>query len=325
MSLNRLPFLTQLINLFTSTVAYEERLDNFVNLIARNFKADLTFFFGLDKTRATLFLRADSRRTGGKPKLEFLLGEGIVGATAQKRTPVITLADDPTFSQGNAGLINQLPECESLAGFPVADDNFFYGVILFLNKHRHDYSQFEQETVMISCRMLAGNIRQALLHEEAKKRIAELAVLFDVAKAVGSTMELNAILERVVSISAKVLNARGATLFIIDEVSQNIHVSAEYGVIPPGMPLQEAFARLYPSSLGESGTDMSELNGPDGKHYYAAIPLNLTGHLKGMLCLVDKMTPNHRYQQFDPENISCCKLWQGWQPAASKMLWRFNR
>ena len=55
MSLNRLSFLTQLINLFTSTVAYEERLDNFVNLIARNFKVDLTFFFGLDKTRAYSF------------------------------------------------------------------------------------------------------------------------------------------------------------------------------------------------------------------------------------------------------------------------------
>ncbi len=55
MSLNRLSFLTQLINLFTSTVAYEERLDNFVNLIARNFKVDLTFFFGLDKSSGDAF------------------------------------------------------------------------------------------------------------------------------------------------------------------------------------------------------------------------------------------------------------------------------
>ena len=312
MSLNRLSFLTQLINLFTSTVAYEERLDNFVNLIARNFKVDLTFFFGLDKTRATLFLSADSPRIGSRPRLEFALGEGIVGETAKKRIPVVIQANEPEFIKGNQNLINMFPEYQTLAGFPVADDNFLYGVILFINKNKRDYSQYEQETVMISCRMLAGNIRQALLHEEAKKRIAELAVLFDVAKAVGSTMELNAILETVVSISAKVLNARGATLRIIDEVSQHVHVSSEYGVIPKGIPTRETLSCQYPTSKGESASFTSEINGIDGaKHYYAGIPLNLKGHLKGMLCLFDKVTPNHRYQQFDSENIQLLQTLAG--------------
>ncbi len=253
MSLNRLSFLTQLINLFTSTVAYEERLDNFVNLIARNFKVDSTFFFGLDKTRATLFLSADSRRIASRPRLEFPLGEGIVGEIAQKRQAVVIQADEPEFTRGNLNLLNMFPECQTLAGFPVADDNFLYGVILFIDANKHVFSQPEQETVMISCRMLAGNIRQALLHEEAKKRIAELAVLFDVAKAVGSTMELNSILERVVSISAKVLNARGATLRIVDEVSQHVHVSSQYGVLPKGIPSTESFACKYPCRRGRFG------------------------------------------------------------------------
>ena len=105
MTLNRLSFLTQLINLFTSTVAYEERLDNFVNLIARNFKVDLAFFFGLDKTRATLFLNADSRRIDNRPRLEFSLGEGIVGETAQKRIPVFIQERDPEFIKRNLKLL----------------------------------------------------------------------------------------------------------------------------------------------------------------------------------------------------------------------------
>jgi two-component system, NtrC family, sensor histidine kinase HydH len=311
MSLNRLSFLTQLINLFTSTVAYEERLDNFVNLVARNFKVDSTFFFGLDRTRAALFLSADSLRIAGRPRLEFSLGEGIVGEAAQKRIPIIIQADEPEFTRGNQKLLKMFPDCQTLAGFPVADDNFLYGVILFITKNKIDYSQSEQETVMISCRMLAGNIRQALLHEEAKKRIAELAVLFDVAKAVGSTMELNAILERVVSISAKVLNARGATLRIVDEVSQHVQVSSEYGVIPEGIPTMDAFACQYPGK-GESALVTSEINGAEGdKHYYAGIPLNLKGHLKGMLCLFDKVTPNHRPQQFDSENIQLLQTLAG--------------
>jgi two-component system sensor histidine kinase HydH len=312
MTLNRLSFLTQLIDLFTSTVAYEERLDNFVYLIARNLKVDLTLFFGLDKNRATLFLSADSQRIGARPRLEFPLGHGIVGETAQKRIPLVVQVQQVGAKNNNQALTTMFPDYQTLAGFPVADDNFLYGVLLFIDKNLRDYSEHEQETVMIACRMLAGNIRQAMLHEEAKKRIAELAVLFDVAKAVGSTMEINAILERVVSISAKVLNARGATLRIVDEVSQHVHVSSEYGIIPQGFPTSENLACKLPVATGELSSLSSEITGSEGeKHYYAGIPLNLKGHLKGMLCLYDKMTPNHRFQQFDSENIQLLQTLAG--------------
>ena len=124
-------------------------------------------------------------------------------------------------------------------------------------------------------------------------------------------MELNAILERVVSISAKVLNPRGATLRIVDEVSQQVQVSSEYGVIPEGIPTTATFACQYPGK-GESALVTSEINGAEGdKHFYAGIPLNLKGHLKGMLCLFDKVTPNHRHQQFDSENIQLLQTLAG--------------
>ena len=313
MTLNRLSFLTQLIDLFTSTVAYDERLDNFVYLLARNLKVDLTLFFGLDKTRGSLSLSADSRKIGiARPRLEFPLGQGIVGETAQKRNPLVIYAQQPGVKNANQALETIFPDYQTLATFPVADDNFLYGVLLLIDKDRRDYSQNEQETIMIACRMLAGNIRQALLHEEAKKRIAELAVLFDVAKSVGSTMELNALLERVVSISAKVINARGATLRIVDEVSQQVHVSSEYGAIPKGFPGVESIACQPPSGSGALSSVSSEVVDSDGiKHYYAGIPLNLKGHLKGMLCLYDKMTPNNRFQQFDSENIQLLQTLAG--------------
>jgi two-component system sensor histidine kinase HydH len=287
-------------------------LDNFVYLIARNLKVDSALYFGLDKTRATLFLSADSRRTGPRPRLEIPLGQGIVGETAQKRIPILVHTQQPGIEDGNQALTTMFPGYRTLAGFPVADDNFLYGVLLFVDKDQREYGLQERETVMIACRMLTGNIRQALLHEEAKKRIAELAVLFDVAKAVGSTMELNSILERVVSISAKVLNARGATLRIVDEVSEHVYVSSEYGAIPKGISPLETLASKLPNAQGELTSVTSELTGAEGeKHYYAAITLNLKGHYKGMLCLYDKMTPNHRYQQFDSENVQLMQTLAG--------------
>ncbi|MBM4287318.1 MAG: GAF domain-containing protein, partial [Deltaproteobacteria bacterium] len=313
MTLNRLSFLTQLINLFTSAVAYHERVDSFVYLLSRNLKVDLTLFFSLDKTRGTLSLSAGSNSLGAeRPRLEFSLGQGIVGETAQKRSPLVVSAQETGVRTRNEVLDKIFPDYQTLAGFPVADDNFLYGVLLLIDKDPRTYSEYQQETILIACRMLAGNIRQALLHEEAKKRIAELAVLFDVAKSVVSTMELQALLERVVSISAKVMNARGAILRIIDEVSQQVQVSSEYGIIPKGFPGMDDIAGQAPTASGELTSVTAEIRDAEGqKHYYAGIPLNLKGHLKGMLCLYDKMTPNYRFQQFDSENIQLLQTLAG--------------
>ncbi len=67
-----------------------------------------------------------------------------------------------------------------------------------------------------------------------------------------------------------------------------------------------------PADEADSASFTSEINGPEGdRHYYAGIPLNLKGHLKGMLCLFDKVTPNHRYQQFDSENIQLLQTLAG--------------
>lgn len=312
MPLQRLSFLVHLIDLFTSTVSYEERLENFVYLVARNFQVDLTLFFALDKNRSRLFLSATSQKTAQRPRLEWELGQGIVGQTAQTRQPLILTRLDSAERQANQALLELLPNCQFLAAFPVADDNFLYGVLLLMHGHPRDFLAHEKETMLIACRMLAGNIRQALLHEEAKKRIAELGVLYEVAKATGSTRELPVILQQVVSISAKVLNARGASLRIVDEVSQQVHLSSEYGIIPTDLPPVGTLFCEKPLLTGELPSVTSELSNAQGeKHYFAGIPLNLKGHLKGMLCLYDKMTTNHRYQQFDQENIQLLQTLAG--------------
>jgi two-component system sensor histidine kinase HydH len=312
MPLQRLAFLTNLIDLFTSTVSYEERLDNFVYLVARNLQVDVALFFALDKNRARLFLTADSRKAGPRPRLEFALGRGIVGQAAQQRLPILVQVPPLPDAEADQALSEFLPECHSLAAFPVADDNFLYGVLLLLQQAPREFQAHEKETILIACRMLAGNIRQALLHEEAKKRIAELAVLYEVAKAVGSTRELHTLLDQVVSISAKVLNARGASLRIVDEVSQQIHLSAEYGNIPAELPPVGTIFCEKPLLTGVLPSVTSELSNSQGeKHYYAGIPLRLKGHLKGMLCLYDKMTANGAYQQFDQENIQLLQTLAG--------------
>ncbi len=238
MASERTAFLTQMVEVLTSTVSFGERLNNMVHLLARNLKVDLALYFGLDKARETLFLNVSSQ--GPVPphmRLEFPLGQGLVGETANTRKADIVHRVDPGVLAANAPLEKLHPTYQTLAAFPVADDNFLYGVLILVDRHERSFTIGERQGVQLTCLMLAAALRQAIVQEEAKKRIAELSVLFEVGKALSATVELDELLERIVSTTAKVITARGAALQIIDAATGEPRVSSRYGQIPADCPV----------------------------------------------------------------------------------------
>jgi signal transduction histidine kinase len=292
-----------MVEVLTSTVSFGERLNNMVHLLARNLKVDLALYFGLDKARETLLLNVSSQ--GAVPshlRLEFPLGKGLVGETARTRKPAVVHRRQPGVAAANAALEKLNPAYQTLAAFPVADDNFLYGVLILIDRAERSFTPTERQGVQLTCLMLAAALRQAIVQEEAKKRIAELSVLFEVGKALSSTVELDELLERIVSTTAKVITARGAALHIINAATGEIRVSSRYGQIPPECP---ALPQITPSSgtVTEPPYYEGESTDPAGHtHYCLAVPLIFKGQLTGTLGVYDKFNPNGEYLPFDPEN-----------------------
>src|SRR4030042_1801022 len=139
MATERSAFLTQMVEVLTSTVSFGERLNNMVHLLARYLKVDLTLYFGLDKGKETLVLNLSSQ--GPVPphlRLEFPLGQGLVGEVASTGKITIVQRSQPGVLAANQDLEKLHPAFVTLAGFPVADDTFFYGVLLVAARHgRH--------------------------------------------------------------------------------------------------------------------------------------------------------------------------------------------
>jgi two-component system sensor histidine kinase HydH len=302
MALERAAFLTQMVEVLTSTVSFGERLNNMVHLLARNLKVDLALYFGLDKARETLLLNVSSQ--GPVPphlRLEFSLGHGLVGETAKSHKVGVVHRQQPGVAAANAGLEKLLADYQTLAAFPVADDNFLYGVLILVDRGERSLAASERQGVQLTCLMLAAALRQAIVQEEAKKRIAELSVLFEVGKALSSTVELDELLERIVSTTAKVITARGAALHIIDGATGESRVSSRYGQIPPESP---ALPQIAPNP-GSTETPYYEGQSTDAaghSHYCLAVPLTFKGQLTGTLGVYDKFNPNGEYLPFDPEN-----------------------
>ncbi len=57
----RAAFLTQMVEVFTSTVSFGERANNMVHLLGRYLKVDLALYFGLDKAKEALVLTISSQ------------------------------------------------------------------------------------------------------------------------------------------------------------------------------------------------------------------------------------------------------------------------
>jgi two-component system, NtrC family, sensor histidine kinase HydH len=304
MATERAAFLTQMVEVLTSTVSFGERLNNMVHLLARNLKVDQALYFQLDKAKETLVLNISSQ--GPVPphlRVEFPLGLGLVGETASSRTAKIVHRDQPGVLQDNAPLEKLNPAFRTLAAFPVADDNYLYGVLILMDRSDRTITATERQHVQLACLMLAATLRQAIVQEEAKKRIAELSVLFEVGKALSSTVELDELLERIVSTTAKVIIARGAALHIIDLVSGEPRVSSMYGQIPPVCP---ALPKME-ATTGQSGAEPPHFEGSavdaDGRsHYCLAVPLTFKGQLAGTLGVYDKIAADGEFVPFDPEN-----------------------
>ncbi|MBM4300168.1 MAG: GAF domain-containing protein [Deltaproteobacteria bacterium] len=302
MASERAAFLTQMVEVLTSTVSFGERLNNMVHLLARNLKVDLSLYFGLDKARETLLLNVSSQ--GPIPphlRLEFPLGQGLVGETARTRKPTVVHRQQPGVSAANVALEKLHPAYQTLAAFPVADDNFLYGVLILVDRTERSLSAAERQGVQLTCLMLAAALRQAIVQEEAKKRIAELSVLFEVGKALSSTVELDELLERIVSTTAKVITARGAALHIINTATGETRVSSRYGQIPPESP---ALPQITPSGAATEPPyyEGESTDATGHTHYCLAVPLTFKGQLTGTLGVYDKFNPNGEYLPFDPEN-----------------------
>jgi len=303
MATERTAFLTQMVEVFTSTVSFGERLNNMVHLLARYLKADLALYFGLDKAKEALVLNLSSQ--GPVPphmRVEFPLGQGLVGEVAATRKVKFAQRSQPGVLAANQALEKLHPAFTTLAGFPVADDNFLYGVMILADRQERHFTHTERQSVQLANLMLAGTLRQALLQEEAKKRIAELSVLFEVGKALSSTVELNELLERVVTTTAKVITARGAALQIIDPATKEVKVSSQYGQISLACPSPEEMLAAAPAPGELPHLQGQETNAEGRIHYYLAVPLTFKGQLQGTLCVYDKFAPNGDYLPFDPEN-----------------------
>ena len=144
-------------------------------------------------------------------------GEGITGAAAAGRTPVMIPAEahlDPRFKQ-----FANLPEdeYESILAVPIlVRGEELEGALNVRTREPREFGEAEIDLLVAIASQVAQTIEHAKLYAEARRRVSELEALARISEAVSESLYLEESLEAIVKTTMDSLNATGAALVLDD-------------------------------------------------------------------------------------------------------------
>jgi signal transduction histidine kinase len=299
-----LELLKKVIQVANSSIGFEDRLQGILDLLVRKEGVERAVLLSVTPGYEILELKKISPREVSWDGQSFNLARTPIGDTLRNRTPIFI----PRLNRKeHKALIRKslFKGFNSLIVFPVQDDNLLYGVLCLLSRQSLKPDQEQWELLDLIARELAGIIRNSWVYTESKKRIAELSVLYQVGKVIGSTLELDDLIERTVAITAQVINATGSALMILEKESETVIVEKEFGLVPSQVKkkiLQDIINRkgdqIYNRRTGSAGgpiaIPLEDENHQDSAEKqpvasFMCITLNFKGPYRGRLCVYEKI------------------------------------
>ena len=213
-----LRLLTETIAAVNSTLDLEEVLELVARKVAEALRADACFVYLYDERADELVLRAThgtrveemTRRPRMRP------GEGITGAAAAERAPVMLPAEahlDPRFKT-----FPNLPEdeYESILAVPILMREKLEGALNVRTREARAFSEAEIQLLLAIAAQVAQTIEHARLYEQAQRRVRELEALAAISEAVSESLEIEESLEAIVRTTMDAVGATGAAIVLED-------------------------------------------------------------------------------------------------------------
>jgi len=143
------------------------------------------------------------------------LGEGLTGWAATHGHPAWSsdAASDPRFVL--------LPETEeyrfrSLLAVPLTVGGRVLGAMNVQTRAEHEFGE-EIELLSLIADLAGGAIEKAMLHDRMRRQLHELRTLAELSQTLASPIYLEQVLQVIVEMTARMLNARLCSLLLLDD------------------------------------------------------------------------------------------------------------
>ena len=142
-----------------------------------------------------------------------------------------------------------------------------------------------------------------------EQKVKRLSTLIEVNALISSTLNLDQILENVMSISKQVMNADASSLMLIDEKTNELAVVAQEGMGPEAHDTIKTGEGVV-GNVAKDGEafyregDPTDLAGVDYTHPLVCIPLKIKEHVIGAIVIYKLLIQKTQFSSMDYELFS---------------------
>ncbi len=212
-------FLTTLIEInheITSILDLDQLLRKIAELTQKIVPFQIFAIFLMDEEREELFFRlAVGHSADIVQNLRIPVGEGLVGTAARTRKPVVVddVRDDPRY-------IEAVKAARSELAVPLISKNRVVGVLDIESPEVGYFNEDQVRLLSLLGSQIAIAIENARLYESERRNREMLALLYDISKDLGSTLEVDELVHKVAAAVKTTINYQIFSIFMLDERQQ---------------------------------------------------------------------------------------------------------
>ena len=295
-----LRILHQISQSISATLDLDQVLRQIVDLVIDVTHGDACLIYLLDESGDNLVLRA-SKNPHPKliGKIAMKVGEGITGWVAREVQPVAIARHASRDSRFK--LFHTLPEdkYEAFLSVPIVapPTDKVIGVINVQHRKSHKHSDSERILLSIIGHQVGGAIENARLYQETMLRSSQISTLAQVGQIIASGRYLEEILQLIVNIIAKMMQARVCSIMLVDGQKNELVIKAakasseEYWQKPNlkignsliSRVVKEKAPLMVRDVTKQEGYQYPELASKEGIRSLLSVPMILKDHVIGVL------------------------------------------
>ena len=295
-----LRILHQISQSISSTLDLDQVLRQIVGLVIDVTRGDACLIYLLDDNGENLVLRASKNphpRLIGKIAMK--VGEGITGWVAREVQPVAIARH--ASKDGRFKLFHTLPEdkYEAFLSVPIVapPTDKVIGVVNVQHRKAHKHSDAETTLLSIIGHQVGSAIENARLYQETMLRSTQISTLAQVGQIIASGRYLEEILQLIVNIIAKMMQARVCSIMLVDAQKNELVIKAakasseEYWRKPNlkignsliSRVVKEKAPLMVRDVTKQEGYQYPELATKEGIRSLLSVPMILKDHVIGVL------------------------------------------
>ncbi len=208
-----LDFLLEVAGLTAQTLELDSLLHNVAEIVQRVLPYDLFAILLFHDKRQDLRIRyAVGHREEVVRNLSVALGEGVTGAAALRREPVLVgdVRNDPRY-------LNTLDAVRTELAVPMTARGKLVGVIDLQSTRVNAYSEYDRALLRLIAARVSSAIDNARLYRRVDRQNRTLKTLASISREISSILDLNELLRKIVSTVRDLINYDAFSILLVDQ------------------------------------------------------------------------------------------------------------